>query len=64
MGAWKRCTKCKGMVETFVVIRKTGKLDGRTDDHNEARRCLNPRCGHLETVTLNNGSPVATKKGK
>ena len=65
MGAWKRCPKCEGRVETFVVIKKTGKVSGSTDDHNEARKCLNPRCGFMEVVSLNNVSePIKVKKGK
>lgn len=63
MGAWKRCPKCKGMVETFVVIQKTGKISGSTDDLREARKCLALRCGFMEVVSLNNVRETV-KKGK
>lgn len=65
MGAWRRCPKCRGMVEKFVVIQKTGNNAGKTDDHNEARRCLNLRCRHMEVVSLNSvRDPVKVKKRK
>lgn len=53
------------MVEKFVVIQKTGNNAGKTDDHNEARRCLNLRCRHMEVVSLNSvRDPVKVKKRK
>lgn len=62
MGAWKRCPKCKGVIETFVVIRKTGKVSGSTDEHREARKCLNLRCGFMEVVSSNNVSEMTKAK--
>ena len=54
MGAWKRCSKCKGKVDVFTVIGKTSRSSGSTDMNREGRKCRDIKCQHLEVVSMNN----------
>ena len=45
MGAWKRCSECRGKVRVLIVMN-----EGRVDTSREAWSCLNPRCQHVEVV--------------